>query len=81
MPNRTKAQLAKHYKDYQGRPDQIKKRSERNKARRMMEKKHGKAALNGKDVDHKHAMRNGGTTKMSNLRIRSVSANRGDTRG
>jgi hypothetical protein len=80
VPNRTKDQLKKHYANYQGRPDQIKKRSERNKARRIMEKKLGKAAIAGKDIDHKVAMRNGGTSKPSNLRVRSVAANRGDTR-
>ena len=80
MPNRTKAQLKKHYAEYQGRPDQIKKRSERNKARRLMEKKLGKNAIDGKDIDHKHPMRNGGKTTLSNLRVRSVSSNRGDTR-
>jgi hypothetical protein len=80
VPNRTKDQLKKHYAEYQGRPDQIKKRSERNKARRLMEKKLGKVAIAGKDIDHKVAMRNGGTSKPSNLRVRSVAANRGDTR-
>lgn len=77
--NRTKEQLKKHYKEYQGRPDQIKKRSERNKARRMMEKKLGKIP-NGMDVDHKNPMRNGGKTEAGNLRLRSVKDNRGDTR-
>jgi hypothetical protein len=80
VPNRTKAQLKKHYKDYQGTPEQIAKRSERNKARRIMEKKLGKNAISGKDIDHKKAMRNGGKTEVSNLRVRSISANRGDTR-
>jgi hypothetical protein len=80
MPNRTKAELAKHYRDYQGTPAQIAKRSERNKARRLMEGKHGKVALAGKDVDHKRPMRSGGTSAPGNLRLRSVKANRGDTR-
>jgi hypothetical protein len=44
-----------------------------------MVKKHGKAALAGKDVDHKIAIRNGGGNG-KNLRIRSIKANRGDTR-
>lgn len=43
-----------------------------------MTKKHGKTALKGKDVDHKNPLRNGGSTGDSNLRIRSVSANRSD---
>lgn len=80
MTNRTPAQLKEHYKDYQGTPAQIKKRSERNKARRMMEKKLGKAAIAGKDIDHIKHLSKGGSNKPSNLRVRSVHANRGDTR-
>jgi hypothetical protein len=79
MTNRTPAQLKKHYAEYQGTPEQIKKRAQRNAARREMEKKHGKAALAGKDVDHKTPIRSGGGNG-SNLRIRSIKANRGDTR-
>lgn len=81
MTNRTPAQLKKHYADYQGTPEQIAKRSERNKARRAMEKKLGKGAIAGKDIDHKKPLRDGGSNKTSNLRVRSVHANRGDTRG
>jgi hypothetical protein len=81
MGRKTKADYAKHYANYQGKPEQIAKRSERNKARRLMEKKVGKAALKGKDVDHITPMRNGGKSVASNLRIRSVNANRRDTRG
>lgn len=80
MANRTKAQLKKHYAEYQGKPEQIKKRAQRNAARRAMEKKHGKAAIAGKDIDHVKPIRNGGGNGHGNLRIRSVKANRGDTR-
>jgi hypothetical protein len=81
MTNRTKAQQDAYYKQYGGTPEQIKKRSERNKARRLMEKKLGKAAIAGKDIDHRKPLRDGGSNKASNLRVRSVHANRGDTRG
>lgn len=59
---------------YQARPEQVKKRVNRNAARRMMIKKHGKAALKGKDIDHK----NGDATNnsKSNLQIMDRSANR-----
>jgi hypothetical protein len=41
----------------------------------------GKSALKGKDVDHRKPLRDGGAgTKLSNLRVRTVHANRGDTR-
>lgn len=61
---------------YQARPEQVKKRVARNAARRLMIRKHGKAALKGKDVDHK----NGNATDNSkrNLRIRKRSENRAD---
>ena len=52
----------------------------RKRARRAMEKIHGKATLAGKDVDHKKPLRNGGGNGNGNLRVRSVKANRGDTR-
>lgn len=77
MPRTTKEDYARHYRDYQGKPEQIAKRSARNKARRLMEKKKGKAALAGKDVDHKRPIRNGGSNAPSNLRVVSPSKNRG----
>lgn len=55
-----------------------KDRAQRNKARRQAIAKHGKSALKGKDIDHKHPMRDGGRTEVGNLRVRSVSANRSD---
>lgn len=59
---------------YQARPEQVAKRVARNAARRLMIKKRGKAALKGKDVDHK----NGRATdnRVSNLKIMSRSKNR-----
>lgn len=68
----------KEYRDYQGRPSQIRNRSKRNAARRLMIKKHGKAAVRGKDVDHKRHLASGGSNRLSNLRIRSIKANRAD---
>lgn len=75
--HRTPAQIKKHYEDYQGTPEQIKKRAQRNAARAAMEKKHGKAALAGKDVDHKKRIAHGGSNSASNLRVQSVAKNRG----
>lgn len=42
----------KEYRDYQGKPEQKKRRAARNAARRAAVKKYGKAALRGKEVDH-----------------------------
>ena len=77
MTNRTKAEQDKFYAEYHSRPDQIAKRSQRNKARRLMEKEVGKAALKGKDINHKTPIRSGGSNARSNLEISSVAKNRG----
>ena len=61
-------------KAYQKRPAQVKKRVARNAARRLMIKKHGKAALKGKDVDHKRGTEAGNGP--SNLQVISKKANR-----
>lgn len=68
------------YDNYQGKPEQIKKRAERVKARRMMEKTGAAAKGDGKDVDHIKPMRSGGTSAKGNLRMRSKSANRSDNK-
>lgn len=61
---------------YNSRPENIKKRVERNKARRMMIKA-GKASKgDGRDVDHQIPLSKGGTTVLSNLRSVSRSSNR-----
>jgi hypothetical protein len=68
------------YANYQGKPEQIKKRGERVKARRMMEKTGAATKGDGKDVDHITPLRAGGTSAKSNLRMRNKSANRGDNK-
>ena len=68
------------YDNYQGTPEQIKKRAERVKARRLMEKTGAAKKGDGKDVDHITPMRSGGTSAKSNLRMRSKSANRSDNK-
>lgn len=62
------------YDRYQGKPDQIKKRTKRNAARRLLEKE-GKVRKNdGKDVDHKNG--NANDNSRSNLRVQSKKDNR-----
>ena len=61
---------------YNSKPEQIKKRAQRNAARREMISA-GKAKVgDGKDIDHKKPIRSGGTNAKTNLRVRSPSANR-----
>jgi hypothetical protein len=68
----------REYELFQGKPEQIKKRAERVKARRLMEKVGAAKKGDGKDVDHIRPLKSGGTSARSNLRMRSRSANRSD---
>lgn len=74
--SRSGREYSAYDREYQARPEQVRKRVARNAARRLMIKKHGKAALKGKDVDHKRGT--GAGNGPSNLRIRSRSENRAD---
>lgn len=65
---------AKEYRDYHGKPEQIKRRNARNKSRQKL--KDAGVNVAGKDVDHKD--HNPNNMKLSNLRVRSVHANRAD---
>ena len=72
MPRKTRDYKAEYAK-YQGKPEQIANRSERNKARRQA----AKAGMDiaGKDVHHVVAMSKGGTNK-AGLKATSAGANR-----
>jgi 5-methylcytosine-specific restriction endonuclease McrA len=65
----------KQYAKYDGRPDQIKARSQRNSARAMVEKRTGNLPTTT-DVDHKTPISKGGRNTMSNLRPTSRNQNR-----
>lgn len=65
----------KEYRDYHGKPEQIKRRAGRNSARTILTKRLGKAAVAGKDVDHKDG--NARNNSAKNLRLMSVKKNRG----
>ena len=66
----------KEYEQYDGTPAVKKKRAERNKARRIMEKAGLVHKGDGKDVDHKTPLSKGGKTTRSNLSVKAASANR-----
>lgn len=78
MGRTSKEDFARHYRNYAGKPDAIKKRSENNKARRAMAKKMGVDPKDIKgDVDHKKPQRSGGGNSPKNLRVISAHRNRG----
>ena len=65
---------SKHeYESYHARPEQIKNRNARNKARALMKAKFGKK-VNGKDIHHKDG--NPQNNKLSNVSIMSKAKNR-----
>jgi hypothetical protein len=67
----------KEYANYQGKPEQIANRSERNQARRVMEKAGAVRKGDGKDVDHIRPIVKGGSTEdKSNFRAIPASKNR-----
>jgi len=70
----TARNYAKEYRDYQGTPTQLKRRAERNAARRKMEAAGRVHKGDGKDVDHKNHRTS--DNSRSNLRVMSRSANR-----
>jgi hypothetical protein len=65
----------KEYEDYQGTPDQIKKRTERNRARAKMMKDGKVQKGDGKDVAHVKAIDKGGSIK-DGLRVEDANSNR-----
>lgn len=64
------------YKNYQGKPEQIKNRAKRNAARAEMEEKGLVRKGDGKDVDHRKPIAKGGGNGSGNLRAVPKSQNR-----
>lgn len=72
------AKRKRNYKketEYENRPEQVKRRVARNRARREAIRRHGKAALRGKEVDHVGSHRTGSLDNVP-TRIISKKANR-----
>ena len=68
----SKRNYKKEYKNYHGKPKQIKRRDSRNAARNILKKKG--VSVKGKDVAHKNG--NPLDNKTSNLKVVSKSKNR-----
>jgi hypothetical protein len=66
----------REYENYDGTEAVKKKRAQRNKARRIMERAGAVRKGDGKDVDHKTPLSKGGRTTRSNLRVKSAADNR-----
>lgn len=65
---------SKRQRKYNSKPEQKKRRAERNASRAEMAKKVGKAAIKGKDVDHRN--HNTSDKSAKNLSLMSPSKNR-----
>ena len=69
----------KEYRDFHGKPEQIAKRSTRNKANRAAKKNGATVSkASGQEVHHKRALSKGGTNAKSNLKVGSARANRAE---
>jgi hypothetical protein len=71
-----KRDYKQEYATYDGTEAVKKRRAQRNKARRMLEREGVVHKGDGKDVVHKKPLSKGGTTTRSNLKVKSASANR-----
>lgn len=74
MPTRESTKA--YYDKYHGTPKAKKQRAARNKARREAEKDGTVSKGDGKEVDHKRALSNGGSNAKSNRRVVSRKTNR-----
>lgn len=77
----TATKRSKQQRKYNGTAEQKRKRAMRNAARRKAEKEGKVSKGDGKDVDHKKKVKDGGTNAKGNTRVRSRSANRADNGG
>lgn len=81
MPPKMKANAkpdSKRQRAYNSTEKAKKQRAARNKARREAIKDGRAKKGDGKDIDHKKPLRNGGSNAKSNTRVRSKSSNRAD---
>lgn len=76
MTKSSKAKLA-YQKAYNARPENVAKRVQNNAARREAIKNGEVRKGDGKDVDHKRMLDEGGDNRRGNLRVQTAHENRG----
>ena len=74
----TATKRSKQQRAYNSTPKAKKERAMRNQARREAIKKGRVSKGDGKDIDHKKPVRNGGTNSKGNTRVRPSKANKAD---
>lgn len=74
--HRTPGQIKKHTRTYQRRPNQLRNRAARARARYALEKEGKVSKGDGKEVDHIRKLSKGGSNDRSNLRVVSRRVNR-----
>jgi 5-methylcytosine-specific restriction endonuclease McrA len=79
--NKGGANKAAYDKAYNAKPDQVNKREMRNAARAALMRDGKVTKGDGKDVDHKKPLKNGGSNTQSNLAVKSQTENRGWRKG
>ncbi len=66
--------------EHKHKKNRVKDRAARNKARAMVKKKAGAAAIKGKDIGHAKAISKGGQSVLGNLFIQNAGQNRSFSR-
>lgn len=77
VSHRTPEQMKLMDRGYNSRPEIVKRRVMQNRARAMLMNEGKVRKGDGKDVDHRRMLKDGGSNKRSNLRVVSASRNRG----
>jgi hypothetical protein len=78
---KTTKQKREYMAEYQKQPSEVKKRVERNAARREAIKDGRVSKGDGKEIDHKVPLRSGGSNAKSNQRVVDASTNRAWRKG
>lgn len=81
MSNKGGPTKAAYDKAYNARPEEVAKRVKRNQARAEMEKAGKVSKGDGRDINHKNPLKNGGSNSRTNLEVTSQTKNRGWRKG